>query len=310
MQDLFLTETAEYADVVLPAATWGEKLGTATNADRTVHLLERAVDAPGEARADLDIFLDYARRMDFRDRDGDPLVKWTDAAGAFEAWKECSRGRPCDYTGLSYEKLRGESGIQWPCTDDSLDGTERLYPDGRFNTDPDYCETYGQDLATGAEHTAEQYRAKQPDGRAFLHALDYQPSPEVPGAEYPLLLTTGRNLFQFHTRTKTGRAPALNAAAPDVWVELSEQDARAAGIAEGDWVRIESARGAVEAPARVNGIRPGAVFVPFHYGYWDAGDKGGHERAANEMTVTSWDPVSKQPLFKVAAVRIQRVERS
>ena len=91
VQDLFLTETARFADVVLPGATWGEKTGTFTNADRTVHLSERAVDPPGEARPDLDIFLDYARRMDFRDRDGEPLIKWHDPESAFEAWKACSK---------------------------------------------------------------------------------------------------------------------------------------------------------------------------------------------------------------------------
>jgi anaerobic selenocysteine-containing dehydrogenase len=95
-----------------------------------------------------------------------------------------------------------------------------------------------------------------------------------------------------------------------VWVELSEVDAAAAGIADGDRVRIESARGAVVAPARVNGIRPGVVFVPFHYGYWDGDHDGRHDRAANELTLTSWDPVSKQPLFKVAAVRVRRVEEA
>ena len=95
MQDLFLTETARFADVVLPGATWGEKTGTFTNADRTVHLSEQAVDPPGEARADLDIFLDYARRMDFRDRDGEPLIKWHDPESAFEAWKApTARRRP------------------------------------------------------------------------------------------------------------------------------------------------------------------------------------------------------------------------
>ncbi|VBA35445.1 Nitrate reductase [Mycobacterium innocens] len=112
VEDIFMTETAELADVVLPAAAWGEKTGTFTNADRTVHLSETAVEPPGFARSDLDIFLDYARRMDFRDRDGQPLVWWTDAESAFEAWKKCSAGRPCDYTGLSYDKLRGDSGIQ------------------------------------------------------------------------------------------------------------------------------------------------------------------------------------------------------
>ncbi|MFI5910966.1 molybdopterin-dependent oxidoreductase [Dactylosporangium sp. NPDC051541] len=162
VQDLFLTETAELADVVLPAATWGEKLGTFTSVDRTVHLSERAVEPPGEARSDLDIFLDYARRMDFRDRDGDPLIRWKGPEEAFEAWKRCSAGRPCDYTGITYDKLRGGSGIQWPCDAANPEGTERLYTDGVFNTDPDYCETYGHDLVTGAECTPPEYRAKAP----------------------------------------------------------------------------------------------------------------------------------------------------
>jgi anaerobic selenocysteine-containing dehydrogenase len=131
VQDLFLTETAALADVVLPAATWGEKTGTFTNVDRTVHLSEKAVDPPGEARPDLDIFLDYARRMDFRDKDGNPLIRWSGPQEVFEAWNECSRGRPCDYTGITYDKLRGGSGIQWPCTDEHPDGTERLYTNRR-----------------------------------------------------------------------------------------------------------------------------------------------------------------------------------
>jgi ferredoxin-nitrate reductase len=299
VQDLFLTETAEYADVVLPAATWGEKTGTFTNVDRTVHLSEKAVDPPGEARSDLDIFLDYARRMDFRNRDGAPLIGWSTPEEAFEAWKRCSAGRPCDYSDITYDRLRGGSGIQW--------GGERLYTDGVFNTDPDYCETYGQDLDTGAEFTAEEYRAKQPGGRAFLHAADYQPSPEVPSEDYPLLLTTGRTVYQFHTRTKTGRSPELDAAAPDVWVELHPGDAARYGIAEGDLVGIASPRGAIEARARLGGVRPGVVFVPFHYGYFDVAPADRRPRAANEMTITAWDPVSKQPLFKIAAVRIARL---
>jgi anaerobic selenocysteine-containing dehydrogenase len=282
VQDLFLTETARLADVVLPGATWGEKLGTFTNADRTVHLSEQAVEAPG------DIFLDYARRMDFRDRDGEPLIKWHDPEGAFEAWKACSRGRPCDYGRLSYERLRAEGGIQW--------GGERLYADGGFNTDPDYCESYGHDLRTGAADSESDYRAKEPRGRAFLQATPYEPSPEVPSDEYPLLLTTGRTIYQFHTRTKTGRAPELDAAAPEVWAELSAENATELGIADGDTLTIESARGAIAAPARIADIRRGVVFVPFHYG----------EHAANELTLTSWDPVSKQPMFKVAAVRVRK----
>jgi ferredoxin-nitrate reductase len=290
VQDIFLSETAQLADVVLPAATWGEKTGTFTNADRTVHLAERAVAPPGEARSDLEIFLDYARRMDFRDRDGAPLIKWSTPEEAFEAWKACSRGRPCDYGDLSYERLRGSGGIQW--------GPERLYADGVFNTDPDYAESFGHDLVTGAAHTEDEYRAKEPRSRAFLHAVDYQPSPEVPGDERPLLLTTGRTIYHFHTRTKTGRAPELDAAAPEVWAEMCEADAERLGLAEGQRVRLESARGAIEAPLRLTPIHPGVVFVPFHY--------GGTSSAANELTITAWDPVSKQPIFKVAAVKAGR----
>jgi len=136
VQDIFLSETAQLADVVLPAATWGEKTGTFTNVDRTVHLSEKAVDPPGEARADFDILVDYARRLNLRDKDGAPLVKWSTPEEAFEGWKECSRGRPCDYTGLSYDKLRGGSGIQWPCNAEHPDGTERIYVDGKFWSGP------------------------------------------------------------------------------------------------------------------------------------------------------------------------------
>ena len=311
VQDIFLTETARLADVVLPAATWGEKQGTFTSVDRTIHISDKAVEPPGEARSDLEIFLDYARRMDLRDRDGQPLIGWHDPPSAFEAWKACSRGRPCDYSGVTYDKLRGGSGIQWPCTEEHPDGTERLYTDDVFNTDPDYCETYGHDVVTGAARSEAEYRAMEPGGRAFLISADYEPSPEVPDAEYPLLLTTGRTVYHFHTRTKTGRAPQLNRAAPDVWVEISPDDSGPLGIGEGDVVEVRSPRGAITARARVCGVRPGVVFVPFHYGYWDAdarpgpGDEPG--RAANELTLTGWDPVSKQPFFKVAAVRVSKL---
>jgi ferredoxin-nitrate reductase len=307
VQDIFLTETAQYADVVLPAATWGEKTGTFTNADRTVHLSEKAVEPPGEAKSDLEIFLDYARRMDFRDKDGQPLIKWDDPESTFEAWKECSRGRPCDYTGLSYDKLRGGSGVQWPCNDKHPDGTERLYADGNFNTETDYCETYGRDLLTGAESTEMEHRALAPAGRAFLLAARYQSPHEEPEEEYPFSYTTGRTVYHFHTRTKTARAPQLQAAAPDAWVELSPADAESLRVGEGDVVRVESPRGRLEAKARISGIREGVVFAPFHYGYFDSDGLDGRPRAANELTITEWDPASKQPLYKVGAVRVTKI---
>jgi anaerobic selenocysteine-containing dehydrogenase len=310
VQDAFLTETARLADVVLPTAMWGEKTGTYTNADRTVHLSERAVDPPGQARSDLEVFLDYARRMGFTDKDGNPLVTWDDPESAFEAWKACSKGRPCDYSGLSHERLRGGSGIQWPCTEESPEGTERLYADGRFWSDPEACEDYGHDLLTGAANTRSDYQALNPAGRAILKAAHHQPPHEEPSEEFPLLLTTGRTVYHFHTRTKTGRARQLADAAPDVWVELSAADAEALGVAEGDLVRVTSPRGHLDATARIGRARPGVVFAPFHYGYWDQpdGDRpDGRARAANELTITEWDPVSKQPVYKVAAVRVTRL---
>src|SRR5215208_6728538 len=173
VQDLFLTETARFADVVLPAATWGEKTGTFTNTDRTVHLSEAAVEPPGEAKHDLDIFLEYAKRMDFRDKDGAPLIKWEHPEEAFEAWKECTSGRPCDYTGLTYEKLRSGSGIQWPCNEEHPEGTERLYTDHAFPTGPDICEDYGHELVSGATFTQTEFKALNPQGRAILKAVEW-----------------------------------------------------------------------------------------------------------------------------------------
>jgi anaerobic selenocysteine-containing dehydrogenase len=307
VQDIFMTETAELADVVLPAAAWGEKTGTFTNADRTVHLSEKAVEPPGSARPDLDIFLDYARRMDFRDKNGQPFPPWSDPESAFEAWKKCSAGRPCDYTGLDYGKLRGGSGVQWPCNAEHPDGTERLYADGKFWAAPDHCEAYGKDMITGAPVEPTEYRALNPDGRAIIKAAQYLPPHELPSSDYPFALITGRTLYHFHTRTKTARAPQLQDAAPDVWVEVSQRDARRLGIVEGDAVEVATPRGSISCAARISGIRDGVLFVPFHYGYFDAHGRGEHHRAGNELTPTDWDPVSKQPIFKTAAAQLRRL---
>jgi anaerobic selenocysteine-containing dehydrogenase len=309
VQDLFLTETAELADVVLPAAGWGEKTGTFTNVSRTVHLSEKAVEPPGEAKSDLDIFLLYAREMGFVDKDGAPLILWTAPEHVFDAWREATRGRPVDYTGLSYDKLRGPTGIAWPVNEQAPEGTDRLYTDPLFPTDTDECETYGHDLLTGGAVTEQEHRAIAPAGRAFLKGAAYTPAHEEPSDEYPLLYTTGRTVYQFHTRTKTGRSTSLHDAAPDAWVELAAPDAEHLGIAEGDIVRVESPRGAIEVTARVGHIMPGAVFAPFHYGSWDLDGvtPAGQSRQANELTMTVWDPVSKQPYFKTAACRVTKV---
>ncbi|MEU4603443.1 nitrate reductase [Kribbella sp. NPDC023972] len=308
VSDPFRTETAQFADVVLPTAIWGEKTGTFTNHDRTVHLSEKAVDPPGEARSDMDILTDYADRLGLHDKDGRPLVKWRTPEECFAAFREATRGRPCDYSGLSYQKLRGAGGIQWPCTHDNPEGTERLYTDQVFNTQTEYCEDYGHDLLTGAAHERKDYADLQADGRAILKAAEFLPPHEPPDDDYPLLFTTGRTAYHFHTRTKTGRVAQLQAAAPTVWIEIGASDAEPLGITEGDLVRVESRRGKLEAKARVSDIRDGVVFAPFHYGYWDQDEADGDRpTAANELTSTEWDPVSKQPLFKVAAVRVHKV---
>jgi ferredoxin-nitrate reductase len=298
VSDAFLTETGEYADVVLPAAIWGEKTGTFTNADRTVHLSEQAVEPPGEARADMDVFIDYASRLGLKDKGGQPLVKWSTPEECYRAWQECSRGRPCDYSEISYDDLRGGSGIQW--------GGERLYTDGLFPTGADTAEEYGHDLVTGYTFTKAEFQALNAQQRAILKPAKYVPPTDAPDDEYPYQLSTGRTVYHFHTRTKTGRTPELVAAAPEVWVEMAQEDAAELGAGEGDVVRVETPRGVVEAQLRVTGVRRGVVFVPFHYGYWDE-DDGDRTRAANELTITRWDPVSKQPIFKTTACRVLKV---
>jgi ferredoxin-nitrate reductase len=243
--------------------------------------------------------------MGFHDKDGLPLIKWKTPEEAFEAWKICSKGRPCDYSGLSYKKLTGGSGIQWPCNDQYPEGRAQLYTEGVFNTDYSYCESYTHDLETGAEMPPFEYEALNPAGKAILLPCDYQPPHEQPDEKYPLWLTTGRVVYHFHTRTKTARAEPLQRAAPDMYIQISEVDAKAYNISDGEIIKVESRSGRVEGPARIGGIAPGLLFIPFHYGYWDGEDRF---RAANELTKTSWDPVSKQPHYKYAAVRIEKVD--
>ncbi|UNT00750.1 molybdopterin oxidoreductase family protein [Streptomyces tubbatahanensis] len=299
VSDGYRTETTELADVVLPAALWAEKTGTFTNVDRTVHLQEKAVEPPGQARGDQAIWTDYARRMGFADKDGHPLPAWDTSEQAFEAWKAASAGRPCDYSGLTYQKLHDVGGVQWPCTSEAPNGTERLFTDGVFNTAVETCETYGHHLATGAPIGETAYRARGVDGRAILKTTAYDHPYEEPDATYPMRLTTGRTVYHWHTRTKTKRSRRLNEAAPAMWVEISAPDAQRLGIAEGDIVRVASRRGSIEAPARISHVREGVVFAPWHYGE--------PETAANELTLNGWDPVSKQPELKVAAVSVTRI---
>jgi predicted molibdopterin-dependent oxidoreductase YjgC len=252
--------------------------------------------------------------MGFRTSSGRPLLEWTGPEDGFAAWLECSRGRMCDYTGLSYERLSGGTGIQWPCSPDASDGTLRLYTDGSFPSGTEECEDYGHDLATGEPLEPNQFAGVDPDGRAMLKTCDFEFDAKV-SEDFPLLLSTGRTVYHFHTRTKTGRAPQLQAAAPEPWIEISAADAAELGIRDGQRCGVHSKHGSVEVQARITDIQPGVVFAPFHYGARTGAEfnEGRAAKtdpaptAANELTQTEIDPVSKQPVYKCAAVRVEAI---
>ena len=259
----------------------------------------------------MEIFLDYARRLDLRDKDGQPLVKWSTPEECFEAWKECTRGRPCDYTGLSYDKLRGGSGIQWPCNDEAPDGTERLYEDLTFPTfardlrglrprRPDR-----RDVLGGRVQGARPAGARDPEGGGVDAAARVGRRGIPVRARRPAAPSTTSTPARRPGVRRSCRPPRRTPGS-----SCAPKDAERLGISEGDLLRVSSPRGSVEAPARIGGPREGVVFIPFHYGYWDVGDDAGPDgrpRAANELTMTIWDPVSKQPQLKTAAVKVEKV---
>ncbi|HET8617921.1 MAG TPA: nitrate reductase [Acidimicrobiales bacterium] len=271
VQDGFETPTTVLADVVLPAAIWGEKDGTFTNSERRVSRVRAAVDPPGEARSDFAIVLALAERLGVRD---ELFGGWTAPADAFAEWRRVSAGRLCDYSGITYERIDAAGGVQWPCpTGDPsvpLGGTPRLYADGRFPT---------------------------PTGRARLHCVTPKPISDRPRRLYPLLLNTGRTVEHWHTRTKTGRVEVLDRLAPAGWVEVHPADARRYRVHAGDLVRLVSERGAVDRiRVRVTRtVREGEVFVPFHF----------DEQCANRLTLNEFDPISREPNYKQCAVRLE-----
>jgi assimilatory nitrate reductase catalytic subunit len=272
VQDGFETPTTALADVVLPAAIWGEKEGTFTNSERRVSRVRAAVAPPGVAKSDFDIFLALAERLGQRER---LYPGWAGPEDAFTEWRRVSAGRLCDYSGITYDRIDLAGGVQWPCPagDESvpLGGSPRLYEHGRF---------------------------PNPTGRVRLHCVDRQELRDKPRREFPLLLNTGRTVEHWHTRTKTARVPLLERLAPEAWVEINEVDAKPLGLRTGDLARVTSSRGAIERlVVRVTPIvRPGEVFVPFHY----------DEACANRLTVDEFDPISREPNYKQCAVRVER----
>ncbi|KAJ9105039.1 hypothetical protein QFC19_003670 [Naganishia cerealis] len=239
-QDIFETETTQLADVVLPAAMWGEKTGVFTNVDR-----HKAVDPPGEAKSDFDIFVDYAKRMGFKNKDGENLLPFRTTEEAFNHWARSTKGRPCDYTGMSYAKLTGGSGIQWPCNEEWPNGRPRLYHDGKFFTKPEDAESFGHDLELGTPISPADYAKMNPNGKAILKGCQYRAAVDDDGdfvkvetrngkAELPAKIgkiEKGQVFIPFHWGAHTqgghdhmnGRAVAANELTVPNWDSISKQ---------------------------------------------------------------------------------------
>jgi anaerobic selenocysteine-containing dehydrogenase len=223
------TPTSDFADLVLPAAIWGEKEGTYTNSERRISKVNPVVTPPGQARADFDIFLAIAERLGVKD---ELYPNWRTTHDAFLEWQRISRGRMCDYSNYTWQQIEDQGGIQW--------GGHRLYPDGIFPT---------------------------PDGRARLYSVPCEPFLEQPNEEYSFILNTGRTVEHWHTRTKTAQVAMLDSMVPNAWLEMNPVDATRLNLKPHDRVTISSRRREVRnLELRITGIvAPGQVFMPFHF---------------------------------------------
>jgi predicted molibdopterin-dependent oxidoreductase YjgC len=257
VQDIFLNETAAYADVVLPAAAFAEKEGTFTNTERRVQLVRQVFDPPGDARPDWEILLDLAQRMGADWRYGHPS----------EVMEEIAQVTPI-YGGIHYDHLEPD-GLQWPCPDRTHPGTPILHG------------------------------SKFSRGLGKFCPVHHQAAVELPDAEYPLMLTTGRLLQHWHTGTMTRRVGGLNSLVPEERIEIHPADAARLGIQDGECVQVSSRRGSITVRAWVvDRPRPGLVFMTFHFA----------EALGNVLTNNVIDPVAKIPEFKVCAVKIEKAE--
>jgi len=256
VQDIFMTETSELADVVLPTTCFAEKDGTFTNTERRVQRVRKAIEPPGEAKEDSWIITELSRRLGYE-------MKYSSME---EVFQEVGKVWPA-VQGINYHRIE-KQGIQWPCPTLDHPGTPYLFKGGF------------------------------PRGKAQFTVVKYRPSAELPDEEYPLVLSTGRQLFQYHTGSMTRRVDAINIVSPEAYIEINAEDANKLSIVDGQRVKVSSRRGKIELKARIS-ERPdkGVVFIPFHF----------KEAAANMLTNTVLDPYCKIPELKVCAVKIERI---
>jgi predicted molibdopterin-dependent oxidoreductase YjgC len=275
VQDIFMTETAELADVVLPGVTFAEKDGTFSNTERRIQRVRQAVPPLGNARQDWEILCELALRMGAEQADkaiseppatDHPYAGWSYASPA-EIMAEIAALTP-SYGGVSYERLDRQGFLQWPVPTADHPGTPYLHKDK---------------FARGLGHFA---------------PVAFKEPAETPDDEYPMLLTTGRMMFHYHTGSMTRRSEKLDQEVPHGYVEISPEDAARLELGKSARVRVSSRRGEIETKAWITRrVPPGIVFIPFHFS----------EEAANILTNPALDPVAKIPEYKVAAVRLERV---
>ncbi|HQT25664.1 MAG TPA: molybdopterin-dependent oxidoreductase [Burkholderiales bacterium] len=278
VQDAFLgTETARHAHLLLPASAWGEKEGTVTNSERRITHVRQAVPPPGEARADWKIAVDFAQALEARLGRDAALFPYHSAEEIFLEHRESTRGRDLDITGLDYAFLDENGPQQWPCPEGSRSGKERLYEDGIFPTK---------------------------SGKARFHPAAHARTAEETDARYPFHLVTGRLRDQWHSMTRTGRLGRLFSHDPEAALSMNPEDMKSRGLAQGDIVRVKSRRGEMLIAVKEDeDIRQAQVFIPMHWGGRFTGSFG-----VNGLTHRDFDPVSRQPELKHAAVSIEKVE--
>ena len=264
--DVFLSETAQHADVVLAGSLHEEDDGTVTTGEGRVIRIRQAVPPPGRARRDWEIIVELARRLGKGD-----WFPYAEPEDIFRELAHASKGGPIDYAGITYHKIEKHHGIFWPCPSSDHPGTPRLFEDGRF---------------------------AHPDGKARFHAIEYRPPAEDVDADYPIFLTTGRVISQYLSGTQTRRIGPLMDQCPGPYVEIHPTLADRIGVKTGEPLRVVSRRGELVLPALVvRTIRLDTVFIPYH---WPG------KKSANLLTNRALDPISKIPEFKVCAVRVER----